>query len=149
MHKFTSAFILLYLFVFVFVKAQEVSVTSNDIQVIQDGSVGMTGLGVFVIALFAISIISFGIFWVYKEYLFAALRGELGTDASLQKNERLVEENIGEHEAKLISEVEIHDVTDNDASVTEDDNENTEFVQYENPQMYIENVSGEPMLVIK
>ncbi len=149
MRKFTVALSLFYLLIFVFVKAQEVSVSATDLSVpvVKDGATQITGLGFFVMALFVVSIISFAVFWIYKDYLFAALRGELGQEnrAELNMNDTVeMRENIGENEAKLISEVDVYDVTEDNT-----EQEENEIKERSKPEMYVENVSGEPRLVIK
>lgn len=116
MRRYLAAFSLFYLLVFIFVKAQDVRVNSSEF--VDDSiftesvnSASSSDYSLFIIALFVLSFISFALFWKHKAYLVAAVSGRL-KELPEPENSKAANEYISENQAKIISEVEVHDLTE-------------------------------------
>lgn len=116
MKRYLAAFSLFYLLVFIFVKAQDVRVNSSEF--VDDSvftetvnSTPSSDYSLFIIALFVLSFISFALFWKHKTYLVAAISGRL-KELPEPENSKAANEYISDSQAKIISEVEVHDLTD-------------------------------------
>lgn len=123
MRKYFFVTSMFYLLIFVYVKAQEVNVTSKayyESNVFNDTAGGFSwSFAFFLFLLFALSVVSFIVFWKYKHYLFAALSGNLH-EIKLNIEDS---ENIGVHDARVVSEVAVHDVTSTNNSAKHFDKE--------------------------
>ena len=173
MLRYALYVLIFYSFIFVFVKAQEVNVTSQgyyetDIFA-NTGAEASIGFSVFILLLFLLSVTSFVIFWKYKDYLIAALNGNLQKE---EDEQLLPAEQIGANDAKIVSSVTVHDVTDENTYESQIEKESTSSTDMENgssiayaesqinnearqdssedkkPQVKITVVNGVPKLVI-
>lgn len=170
MLRYSISVLLFYSLVFVFVKAQEVNVTSRsyyETDIFNNASTGFNlGFSIFLFLLFALSVVSFIVFWKYKDYLIAALNGQL----QKEETERMLPaEEIGANDAKVVSQVTVHDIENNakddpnptteqrenvsrsrsfSSSETGKDNTQRTEARYAKPQIRVTIKNGQPKLVI-